>query len=488
LANQLKNQHLLWRAGFGPAVEQLEDLGKVSSKQFYKALVKASDKKPGYIDVADNYLQGLMMGIDDVGRIQQKELTPDEKKMVRDKNREGVKNLNLSWMKEMVNSPAQLREKMAFFWHGHFACRNLNVFYQQGLLDVIRRNALGNFGAMLKEVSKTAAMLNFLNNQQNRKDHPNENFAREVMELFTVGRGNYSETDIKEAARAFTGWTATVRGEFIFRKGQHDFGNKTVMGKSGNLEGEDVLDILLDQKQTAHNLAQKIYRFMVNDTPDKEKVDWLADRFYKSNYDIAGLLEDIFTSDWFYDTKNTGVKIKSPVELLVGIQRMLPMKLQNQESLIVLQRILGQLLFYPPNVAGWPGGKTWIDSSTLMMRMRIPQLINDEDEMNVSPKADDDQMMGRPDEASARPKAIAKGRNNAGMKPIDADIDWSAFLAYFGKTERANLENAIAGILLQTKTAVGADIIKAYADEASRESFIRSAAIQVMSTPEYQLC
>jgi len=483
----------LWRAGFGPAVEQLEDLGKVSTKQFYKALVKASDKKPEYINVADNYLQGLMMGFDDVGRIQQKELTPDEKKMVRDKNREGVKNLNLSWLKEMVNSPAQLREKMAFFWHGHFACRNLNVFYQQCLLDVIRTNALGNFGTMLREVSKTAAMLNFLNNQQNKKDHPNENFAREVMELFTVGRGNYSETDIKEAARAFTGWTATVRGDFIFRKGQHDFGNKTVMGKSGNLEGEDVLNILLDQKQTAHNLAQKIYRFMVNDTPDKERVDWLADRFYKSNYDIAGLLEDIFTSDWFYDQKNTGVRIKSPVELLVGIQRMLPMKLQNQESLIVLQRILGQLLFYPPNVAGWPGGKTWIDSSTLMMRMRIPQLINDEDEMNVTPKTDDDQMMGRPDEAAMadnRAKAVAKGKNisNKGMKPIDADIDWSKFLGYFEKTDRANLENAIAGLLLQTKTAVGGDIIKAYADGTSRESFIKSATIQVMSTPEYQLC
>src|SRR4030095_7613275 len=142
----------------------------------------------------------------------------------------------------MVNSRAQLREKMAFFWHGHFACRNLNVFYQQALLDVIRRNALGSFRDMLHEVSKSAAMLNFLNNQQNRKDHPNENFAREVMELFTLGRGNYTEHDIKEAARAFTGWSATLKGEFVFRKFNHDFGTKTVLGKSGDLTGEDVLD------------------------------------------------------------------------------------------------------------------------------------------------------------------------------------------------------------------------------------------------------
>jgi uncharacterized protein (DUF1800 family) len=115
----------------------------------------------------------------------------------------------------MVSSKSQLREKLSFFWHGHFACRNLNVFYQQGLLDVIRRNALGNFRDLLHEVSRSAAMLFFLNNQQNRKDQPNENFAREVMELFTLGRGNYTETDIKEAAKAFTGWGANVKGEFI---------------------------------------------------------------------------------------------------------------------------------------------------------------------------------------------------------------------------------------------------------------------------------
>ena len=143
LANQLKNQHLLWRAGFGSAVEQLGDLADFSPQQFYKALVKASDKKPGYINVADNYLQGLMMGIDQVGRVQQKELSTEEKKKRQQKNRDGVRNLNLYWLNEMVNSSAQLREKMAFFWHGHFACRNLNVFYQQDLLDIIRRNIIG---------------------------------------------------------------------------------------------------------------------------------------------------------------------------------------------------------------------------------------------------------------------------------------------------------------------------------------------------------
>src|SRR6185503_1450734 len=232
LTNQQKNQHLLWRAGFGPAVEQLGDLSKFTPSQFYKALVKASNKKPEYVNVADNYLQGLMMGIDQAGKVERKELTAEERKKRQQLSREGIRNLNMYWMHGMVNSAAQLREKMAFFWHGHFACRNLNVFYQQGLLDVIRTNALGNFGTLLKAVSKSAAMLNFLNNQQNRKDHPNENFAREVMELFTLGRGNYTEHDIKEAARAFTGWGSNLKGEFVFRKLQHDYGTKAVLGKT----------------------------------------------------------------------------------------------------------------------------------------------------------------------------------------------------------------------------------------------------------------
>jgi uncharacterized protein (DUF1800 family) len=493
VSDQLKNQHLLWRAGFGPAVEQLDDLSNFSPRQFYSALVKASNKKPGYINVADDYLQGLMMGIDQVGRVQQKELTPEEKKKRQQKNREGVRNLNLYWLNEMVNSSAQLREKMAFFWHGHFACRNLNVFYQQGLLDVIRRNALGNFGTMLKEVSQSAAMLNFLNNQQNRKGHPNENFAREVMELFTLGRGHYTENDIKEAARAFTGWTATAKGEFLFRKGQHDYGEKTVLGQSGDFEGDDVLDILLEQKQTARFISKKVYQFFVNEQTDDKKVEWLAERFYKSKYDIAKLMEDVFTSDWFYDEKNIGAKIKSPVELLAGIRRMLPMTIENEESLIVLQRLLGQMLFYPPNVAGWAGGRSWIDSSTLMMRMRIPQLINDQDEMNLTPKDDDDQMMGRPSaEQGMNDSPVVMNQKNKkmgkGAKPINADIDWKPYNSYFEKTAREKLINNIAGILLQTKTAVSADLIKDYSNESARDVFIRSATIQIMSTPEYQLC
>ena len=488
LTNPIKNQHLLWRAGFGPAVEQLDDLPKYNPKQFYKALVNASEKKPDYINVADEYLQNLYDGMDSQGRAKKKELDKDERKMLQQKSRESIRNLNLNWMHEMVNSSAQLREKMAFFWHGHFACRNLNIFFQQGLLDVIRRNALGNFRTLLKEVSKTAAMLNFLNNQQNKKDHPNENFAREVMELFTLGRGNYTEHDVKEAARAFTGWSSNPKGEFIFHRGQHDDGSKTVLGKTGNFGGEDVLDILLQQKQTAKFIAQKMYKFFVNEQPDKEKVEWLTDRFYKNDYDISRLMEDIFTSDWFYEEKNIGAKIKSPVELMVGIQRILPMKFERDEALLLLQRALGQILFYPPNVAGWPGGKNWIDSSTLMMRMRIPQMLNDRDDFNVKPKDDDDQMMGRKNDQDDDPKATAMKSLKRLGKPLQVNIDWSLYTKNFESIQKEKLQTSISSNLLQTKSQVNPEVIKQYSDNSGRENFIKTVTLQVMSTPEYQLC
>ena len=460
--------------------EEFGQLGTASTSSYLNALFKSSGKRPLYIDVADSAIKGLMMGVGDVVN-QQRQLDEEQRKKLRQQSREDIKNLNLTWIAEMVNSDQQLREKMAFFWHGHFASRNLNILYQQKLLDVIRKNALENFGDLLAEVSKSAAMINFLNNNQNRKGHPNENFAREVMELFTLGRGNYSEQDIKEAARAFTGWGATIPGEFVFRENFHDEGKKTVLGKSGNFNGDDILNILLEQKQTARFICTKVYRFFVNDEVDETKVNWLADRFYKSQYNISALMKDIFGSEWFYDAKNIGTRIKSPVELLVGIQRVLPMKLENPEVQLLLQRLLGQLLFYPPNVAGWPGGKNWIDSSSLMLRLRLPQLLYSTDELAMKPKDDDDQMMGMKDQRM-------KGAGKAGGQLINVDIDWASYVKKFESVPREKLLREISGRLLQVPQNVNDDVIKKYSDQGSRESFIKTATIQIMSTPEYQLC
>jgi uncharacterized protein (DUF1800 family) len=479
---QLKNQHLLWRAGFGPMAEEYHQLATASHKSYVNSLFKASAKGPQMIDVADNAVKGLVMGVQEAST-KKSDLDEMERRRLRQQSREDIKSLNITWLNQMVNSEQQLREKMSLFWHGHFASRNLNILYQQQLLDVIRQNALGNFGDLLREVSKSAAMINFLNNNQNKKGHPNENFAREVMELFTMGRGNYTENDIKEAARAFTGWGANLSGEFAFRKFQHDDGKKTVLGKTGNFNGDDVLNILLEHKQTATYITRKLYRFFVNDVPDEAHITRLADRFYQSHYDIKELMKDIFTSEWFYDAKNIGCRIKSPVELIVGIRRALPMKLENEQVQLLIQRLLGQLLFYPPNVAGWPGGKNWIDSSSLMFRLRIPQLIYDNDEVALSPKDDDDQMMGMKDMGKKMGKMGKKGG-----QVISAAVDWETYLKKFEKVPREKLLTSIAGILLQGAEPVNEKIISRYIDASSRESYIKTATIQLMATPEYQLC
>jgi uncharacterized protein (DUF1800 family) len=470
---QTKNQHLLWRAGFGPGYNQIQEISNLSSKDLFKNIMGDAAASPIAIDVTDDELKSFR---EETPQMIKRDADGANKFKKLQKSRDAIRSLNTKWLDEMVSSKAQLREKMAFFWHGHFACRNLNIFYQQDLLQIIRSNALGNFGDMLKAVSRSAAMLNFLNNQQNKKDHPNENFARELMELFTIGRGNYTENDVKEAARAFTGWTAGFKGEFLIRPFQHDNGSKTIFGKTGNFGGEDVITMLLERKETARFITRKLYRFLINEQIDEARVEKLSDKFYSSGYDIATLLNEIFLSEWFYDPKNIGAKIKSPIELLVGIRRLIPMQFDNQDGLQLLQRALGQVLFFPPNVAGWPGGKTWIDSSTLLLRMRVPQLLANTDEFNVGAKDDDDVMMGM-----KKKDAIFK-------KFVSVKTDWNLYQQQFDKITRENLEGQLQLLLLQTATPSFKDIIRNYSDMSGRSLFIESYTLQVMSLPEYQFC
>jgi len=473
--NQLRNQHLMWRAAFGPMPQNVNELSVISSKQLYHYLEKRSSRKPDEFNVATNLFNGLVKGIEDVGMMQK--LTQDQKKMLRKQSVDDLKNLNLLWLDSMINSEDQLREKMSLFWHGHFACRVINIYFQQQLINTIRQNALGNFGELLRDVSKSPSMLSFLNNQQNKKQHPNENFAREVMELFTMGRGNYTEDDVKEGARAFTGWGFSLHGEFVNRPFAHDDGNKTFLGKTGNFDGDDIISILLEQEQTAKFITQKIYKFFVNDTIDSEKINWLAKRFYESNYDIQKLMSDIFLSDWFYDEKNIGIHIKSPIELIAGIRRFLPMELDKPEVQLLFQHVLGQVLFYPPNVAGWPGGKNWIDSSALMFRLRIPQILANADNFVIRPKDDDDTMMGM--------EGVDKMER---PRQVNSVVDWDSVLKVFDSEEKENLLEKISSIVLQTKDKIDSAVIDKYAGKQTREMYIQTMIVELMSTPEYQLC
>ena len=484
-SNRIKNQHLLWRAGFGPMAENSASLENFSTEKLWEVLIQTSAKKPQKIEVARSLSDGLVKG---VGEIIRMEKPADEKKAIKKKrrqeNKEGIASLNLMWLDTMINSEAQLREKMSFFWHGHFATRVINSYFQQELLHIIRENALGNFGELLRSVSKSPTMLQFLNNQQNKKSHPNENFAREVMELFTMGRGNYTEDDIKEAARAFTGWGFNMQGEFVFRRQFHDEGKKTVLAKSGNFDGDDVLTILLSKRETAECITRKTYRFLVNDNVEESRVKSLAADFYDSGYEILPLLHSMVTSDWFYDEKNIGSKIKSPIELLAGIRRYLPMSLDNDEAQMLFQKVLGQVLFYPPNVAGWPGGMSWIDSTSLMVRLQVPQVYAAKESILLTPKIDDDVAMGSKMEETVRINRNKAYVNRGGA----ADIEWNLIFTAFEKVKRPSLVNAISNSLVQSTKSVNPDIITRYSDGSSREAFIKSAVINIMSTPEYQMC
>lgn len=479
VARKIQMQHLAWRAGFGetlPVISQWEN--KRRKEIVNKVLIGPAKASVTSVDVvAENDLPDYR---------KQKTMTPEEKKSVQQMNNQGIKDLNVSWVNAMVKSEHPLREKMSLFWHGHFACRTQNVLFNQQLLSVIRENALGDFGDLLSAVSKSPAMLQFLNNQQNRKQHPNENFAREVMELFTIGRGNYSEQDVKEAARAFTGWGFDEAGIFMFRDKQHDDGLKSFLGKEGNFTGDDVLKILLEQRHTARFITAKIYQYFVSDTPDEERIDTLSEKFYHSGYNIKSLMREIFMADWFYTPDIIGSRIKSPIELLVGIRRTIPMTFEKEEVMLLFQRVLGQLLFYPPNVAGWPGGRNWIDSSSLMFRLRVPQVILYSQAFNVMPKELTPEMgEGSNYKMTLQINDFLKRQF---AKKVNAQIDWLPYMEGFSSIPREKLADEIAGILIQQSGGINRSLLEKYADSSSRENYIKTVTIDVMSTPEYQLC
>ncbi len=452
----INNKHLLWRAGFGAGINQLEDLKNIKVKDLINDLFKEEPFTEINYETPDIEINDSMT-----------DQSPAEKKKEMQKiNREQNEELNLNFLDKMVNSKEQMREKMAFFWHGHFASRVQNPRFNRQILNVIRKNALGNFKDLLFEVSQAPAMLNFLNNQQNKKDHPNENFAREVMELFTMGRGNYTEKDIREGARAFTGWGYDKEGNFVERPKQHDEGTKTFLNKTGNFTGTDALNIILEQKATSKFITTKIYKFFVNENVDEAIVNKLSESFYQSNYDIKKLMKDIFSSSWFYDKKNIGNRIKSPIELIAGMMRTLPMNIQNPENLIVYQKLLGQTLLYPPNVAGWPNGKSWIDSSTLMLRLQIPQIWSGLRPLDYHPKEDDDVDMG----LKKNPNNLAKSFKNPNIT-----IDWARVEKIFnGK----NVED----YLIQNSKSLDMSSVKNFSDNS-----VKMNVINLMSTPEYQL-
>ncbi len=282
-----------------------------------------------------------------------------------------TQRLGLWWANRMLVSKRPLEEKLTLFWHGHFATgenkvRDYRMMLRQN--EMFRARASGPFRDLLVGILKDPAMLVYLDNGENVKSHPNENFGRELLELFTMGVGNYTEHDVREAARAFTGWTNDVL-TFKFNADQHDVGQKTFLGKTGAFDGEDIVDAILAQPVTAEFVAAKIYRFFVRDEIGAPVRTALGRAYRASGYQMKPLLKRIFLSKDFYSAPAVATQIKSPVQLVVSTYKKL--SLREMPTIPDFGRMtssLGQSLFDPPNVAGWASGRTWITPSTLLNR------------------------------------------------------------------------------------------------------------------------
>jgi uncharacterized protein (DUF1800 family) len=358
-------RHLLNRSGFGATPRDVADYARLSHDQAVErllggAITAAQAPPPEWVNepiVPPRELRAMA--------------PEDRKKFVSHEIQRGL-DLRGWWINEMITTRSQLTERMTLFWHNHFVSsqqkvRFARLMYEQNAL--LRRHAVGNFGALLHDVGKNPAMVIYLDSAQNRQGKPNENFAREVMELFTLGEGHYSEDDIREAARAFTGWSIDIdTGEFKFRRFAHDGGAKTVLGRSGNFDGDEVLDILLAKPETARFVVDKMWREFVSPEPDAAEVRRVADAFHRSNYDVKVALRGLFLSPAFWAEGNRAALIKSPVDLVVGTVRQFGVDYGDPVPFALVTARLGQNLFSPPNVRGWPGGEAWINSSTLLAR------------------------------------------------------------------------------------------------------------------------
>lgn len=283
------------------------------------------------------------------------------------------KLLQAWWVEQILATHSPFIERMTLFWHNHFTSSirktlQPSLLHKQNLL--LRKHALGNYAELLHAMAKDPAMLVYLDGYQNTKASPNENFARELLELFTLGRGHYSEADVRAAAKALTGWGVDNNtGQVVFSADQHDGSRVTFLGKSGSFNSDDIINILLEHPRTAERVSEKVWRnFVNNSSPDNAIIKAWAQTFRSSGYDIRTLMRTVLNSDAFWSARNRGTLVKSPVEILLGTVRMLPYPRQTTPELVNLCRLLGQELFDPPNVRGWRGGDHWVSTQTLLVR------------------------------------------------------------------------------------------------------------------------
>jgi uncharacterized protein (DUF1800 family) len=381
--------HLLNRAGFGGSFAQVEALRAMGLTKAVDLLVDYQQVKADPFVKPEYDLTIIRPPTAEEAKAMREARRSDDKvalaKIDLEKNlrqvqdREQMSDLQDWWLGRMISTPRPLEEKLTLGWHSHFATnyrtvRDSAMMVQQNFF--FRENANGNFVTLLRGIIREPAMLKFLNNDSNSKDKPNENLAREIMELFSLGVGNYSETDIKEGARALTGYGRNERA-FNFYANKHDTKDKRILGKSANFDGDGFVGLLLAQPACARWVARKFVRWFASDIDGAAKgeqaavIDGLADELVKNSYEIAPTLKTLFKSRYFYSDVVMGNQIKSPVQLIVSTVRSLQTPTRDLRVLVSAGELMGQELFEPPSVAGWDTGRSWINSATMFVRQNL---------------------------------------------------------------------------------------------------------------------
>lgn len=367
-----KAAHLLRRAGFGGSpsdVARLNEAGlevAVDELVNYHGVPWTNDPPPVDPIVAEA-----------PERDELRQMTEEERRAFAEKRRQAeqrtIEEVRLWWLERMIESPRPLEEKMTLFWHGHFTSGAREVkrsvfMYEQN--EFLRKHALANFRDLLMGVSRDRAMLVYLDNNRNVKRQPNENYARELMELFSLGVGNFGEADVKAAARAFTGWGFDDAG-FRFRRSVHDDGEKTFLGRKGNLDGHDIIDQIVEQPACSRYLARSLLEFFCRPEPEKDLVERFALVIRRNKFDLRPAMRTLLLSKAFYHPRSRGTLIKSPVELIASTARTFELDVADLQLAERAARSMGQELLQPPNVKGWDGGAKWITTATLFNRYNI---------------------------------------------------------------------------------------------------------------------
>ncbi len=373
-----KAAHLLNRAGFGGKPDEIERFVRIGFEAAVTEIVEFETipDTPMTIDFSEIYAL-----LEEAQRLRQ--AGADERtrfaivQRIQRANLQKLQELRESWVSRMIQTKRPLQEKMVYFWHGHLVSgwpevQNAEHLHIQN--ELFRRMALGNYKEMILAIARDPAMLTYLDNRLNRKGRPNENFGRALLEMFTLGIGNYTEQDVKANARAFTGWT--FRGnEFFFDRAQHDDGVKTFLGVTGNHDGTDHIDIIFQQPATARWLPIKLFEFFAYLRPEERVIDDLAGLFKVTNFSVKPLVRRILESRLFYSPRAIRAQVKSPVQLVVGAVRSLEGEQVPIRPLLAAMDLMGQALLYPPNVGGWPKGDSWITTATILMRYNFSGLL-----------------------------------------------------------------------------------------------------------------